>query len=83
MGIIDVKAVDRLQWKASLTYSDLTSSGPLPSNIHVMTWVPQIRVLQHTKLFITHAGADGLLEAIAAGVPMICVQQYCDQFINS
>lgn len=55
----------------------------LPKNIHVMTWVPQLKVLQHSKLFVTHAGTGGWLEGIAAGVPMLCVPNYCEQFINS
>ena len=55
----------------------------LPKNIHVMTWVPQLKVLQHTKLFVTHAGTGGWLEGIAAGVPMLCVPNYCEQFINA
>jgi MGT family glycosyltransferase len=55
----------------------------LPSNILVMKWVPQLKVLGHSKLFITHAGTGGYLEGVGAGVPMLCLPNYCEQFINS
>lgn len=52
-------------------------------NVHFESWVPQLEVLAHSKLFITHAGTGGYLEGLAAGVPMLCLPNYAEQGINS
>ena len=57
----------------------------LPSNMHIMQWLPQNDILRHpmTKLFITHVGLNGLLEAIYHGVPMLMMPLSSDQFGNA
>ena len=51
----------------------------LPKNIIVKSWVPQMRVLERSKLFISHVGAGGLMEAMRNGVPIIAVPNFGDQ----
>jgi UDP:flavonoid glycosyltransferase YjiC (YdhE family) len=41
------------------------------SNIHFFTRVPQLEVLKHTDLFITHGGLGSIKEAIEFEVPML------------
>ena len=52
-----------------------------PSNVMVVPWVPQQAVLAHsnTKLFITHCGMHGVLEAIHYEVPMVGMPVFIDQ----
>ncbi|KAM0835657.1 hypothetical protein ACQ4PT_062804 [Festuca glaucescens] len=40
----------------------------------VSSWAPQVEVLRHpaTGAFVTHCGWNSTLEAVAAGVPMVC-----------
>lgn len=56
----------------------------LASNIKVMKWLPQNDILGHpkTKLFITHAGVNGIAEGAYHGVPMVCSPFFADQFQN-
>ncbi|XP_046836138.1 uncharacterized protein LOC124431841 [Vespa crabro] len=56
----------------------------LPKNVHILPWIPQLKVLQHpnVKAFITHGGLMGTQEAISCGVPMIGIPIFGDQFAN-
>lgn len=47
--------------------------------------MPQNDVLGHpkTRLFIGHAGLNGIFESIYHGVPMICSPFFGDQFDNA
>ncbi|XP_063367014.1 UDP-glycosyltransferase UGT4-like [Cydia amplana] len=55
------------------------------SNIRTFKWLPQADVLRHpkVKLFITQAGLRSTEDAIEAGVPLIGIPLYMDQFYNS
>ena len=57
----------------------------LGDNVKLSSWLPQNDILGHpkTRLFIGHAGMNGMLEAAYHGVPMICVPFFADQFDNS
>ena len=51
----------------------------------LLSWLPQNDILGHpkTRLFIGHAGLNGILESTYHGVPMICSPFFGDQFINA
>jgi MGT family glycosyltransferase len=51
----------------------------LPNNVKLVRVAPQLIILQHAKLFITHSGFNSIKEAIFYGVPMICVPIAADQ----
>uniref|UniRef100_A0A0E0PPJ9 Glycosyltransferase n=1 Tax=Oryza rufipogon TaxID=4529 RepID=A0A0E0PPJ9_ORYRU len=50
----------------------------------VRDWVPQTAILSHpaTAAFLTHCGSSSLLEAVAAGVPLLTWPLVFDQFIE-
>ena len=55
------------------------------SNVRVMKWIPQIDILAHpkVKVFLTHCGNNGQMEALQSGVPMVGVPVFLDQIHNA
>ncbi|CAK9010210.1 3-oxoacyl-[acyl-carrier-protein] synthase 1 (3-oxoacyl-[acyl-carrier-protein] synthase I) (Beta-ketoacyl-ACP synthase I) (KAS I) [Durusdinium trenchii] len=43
----------------------------VPDNFYIRSFVPQLRVLQHAKLFITHGGTNSVSESLYSGVPVM------------
>jgi MGT family glycosyltransferase len=54
--------------------------GDLPSHVLARPYVPQLAVLRRASAFVTHGGANSVMEAIAAGVPMLVTPICNDQF---
>ncbi|CAM8961097.1 hypothetical protein QQ045_004234 [Rhodiola kirilowii] len=48
------------------------------------SWAPQGEILTHASIggFVTHCGWNSVLEAVAAGVPMVAWPMYAEQFVN-
>ncbi|URE46917.1 UDP-glucoronosyl and UDP-glucosyl transferase [Musa troglodytarum] len=51
----------------------------------VVSWAPQLDVLRHAAVgaFVTHCGWNSVLEAMTAGVPMVCHPFIGDQRMNA
>ncbi|UJB44577.1 macrolide family glycosyltransferase [Streptomyces sp. A1-5] len=64
-------------------FTDPAVLGEIPDNVAVHTWVPQLAILRQADMFVTHAGMGGSQEGLANGVPMVCVPQAADQFMNA
>ena len=43
----------------------------LPEDAIAVSYTPQLALLKHVDLFVTHGGANSVMEALAAGVPII------------
>lgn len=57
--------------------------GPLPSNAHVLQWVPQETVLTHAAAMVGHGGFGTTMGALAAGVPQSVAPLFSfDQVVN-
>lgn len=59
------------------------SLGRIPENIYAYSFVPQIEVLEHTDVFLTHCGMNSVNEAMFAGVPMVVMPFINDQLNNA
>jgi MGT family glycosyltransferase len=59
--------------------TDIASLGTIPANFSVGAFLPQVQILQHTSLFITHAGMNSISEGLSAGVPLLMLPQAADQ----
>ncbi len=62
---------------------DPASLDPIPDNFLVSPHVPQLEVLQHTSVFITHGGMNSTMESLYYGVPMIAVPQIPEQMMTA
>jgi zeaxanthin glucosyltransferase len=58
---------------------DAADLGPIPENVILVAAAPQIELLKHAVLCITHAGLNTTLESLAAGVPMVAIPIGYDQ----
>ncbi|MES2597568.1 MAG: glycosyltransferase [Verrucomicrobiota bacterium] len=54
--------------------------GDLPPHVLALPYVPQLRLLPHVDAFITHGGANSVMEALHFGVPMLISPVCNDQF---
>ena len=56
--------------------------GPIPGNVHVESWVDQVRVFAEADLVVCHGGSGTVFGAVAAGIPLVVVPVFADQFEN-
>jgi len=61
---------------------DTSELGPLPANVHVEGWIDQAHVLDEADLVVCHGGSGTVFGALAAGVPVVVVPVFADQFEN-
>jgi MGT family glycosyltransferase len=57
--------------------------GEVAANIEVAESVPQQAILRRATAFISHAGMNSIMEALAAGVPLITLPQVPEQALNA
>jgi UDP:flavonoid glycosyltransferase YjiC (YdhE family) len=78
-------AVAGLRCRVLLTVghsADIEGLVPLPTNVHVEKWVPQDDVFAEARLVVCHGGSGTTLGALAAGLPLVVVPLFADQFAN-
>lgn len=75
-----VRRSPETQFVLSVGYNVILDDlGTIPSNAIVVPKAPQIELLKHAALCITHAGVNTALEALAQGVPMVAIPIGYDQ----
>ena len=79
-----MKALGRLPQRAVVQYA-LDDVKDAPKNVKLVKWLPQNDLLGHpnTRVFITHGGNNGQLEAVYHGVPILTIPFNGDQFSNA
>jgi MGT family glycosyltransferase len=69
-----------LRWLVSLgRHFRPEQLGPIPRNVQVVEFAPQIQVLLQTRVAITHGGLNTVKECLFLGVPMVVVPFMHDQ----
>ena len=76
-------ALGKMNVRVVLKIKDTSVS--LLKNYMAMGWVPQVDLLASGKLdlFISHCGNNGRIELSYYNVPVLCVQLFADQLLNS
>lgn len=62
---------------------DIEALGEIPANFIVRPFVPQLEVLQHTNVFITHGGMNSVHEGMYYGVPLVVIPHHVEQLLNA
>ncbi|XP_078663716.1 UDP-glucuronosyltransferase 2C1-like [Branchiostoma floridae x Branchiostoma belcheri] len=77
-------AFARLRQKVVWRYVGEKPTG-LGNNTKLLGWLPQNDLLAHpkTRAFVTHAGSNGVYEALHHGVPMVCLPLFPEQPANA
>lgn len=75
-------ALKRLDVRVAMAIgpNDPSQVGDLPASWLVRGTLPQVSLLQHASLLITHAGNNSVTEALTYGVPMLALPFSTDQF---
>jgi UDP:flavonoid glycosyltransferase YjiC (YdhE family) len=75
-------ALRRLDVRVALAIgpNDPEHFGALPASWLVRPSLPQVSLLEHASLLITHAGNNSVTEALTFGVPMLALPFSTDQF---
>lgn len=62
---------------------DPAELGSLPANVDAARTQPQLDVLAHADVFVTHAGMGSAAESLWFGVPTVAIPQAVDQYTNA
>jgi hypothetical protein len=74
----------RIAGELSNDYRLVFATGKIdPADVEAARTQPQLDVLAHADVFITHAGMGGTVESLWFGVPTVAVPQAVDQFTNA
>lgn len=57
--------------------------GPIPQSWLVRAVLPQVTLLRHAVLAVSHGGNNSVTEALTAGVPLLLVPMSTDQFAGA
>jgi len=68
---------------AAGTHLKATDFEPLPANVLVVNWAPQLKMLERAAIMITHGGLGAVKECIFFAVPMIVFPCRWDQPHNA
>jgi len=57
--------------------------GPVPDNVILRPWVPQLEMLAKADVFVSHGGMNSTMEALAHAVPLVVVPQQSEQRVTA
>jgi len=73
-------------WQVAMAVGDRVDPaglGPVPGNVEVRPSFPQLAVLRHADVFVSHAGMNSTMESLYHAVPLVTVPQMPEQEANA
>ncbi|SDJ96824.1 glycosyltransferase, MGT family [Actinopolyspora mzabensis] len=73
-------------WQVAMSIGDRIDPdelGALPDNFDVRPRFPQVEVLRHADVFVSHAGMNSTMESLYHGVPLVTYPQMVEQRANA
>ncbi|WP_217712142.1 macrolide family glycosyltransferase [Kitasatospora sp. NA04385] len=76
-----IEAFGDSDWQVVMAVGGLDrhALGPVPANVEVHAQVPQVAVLRHAEVFLSHAGMNSAMESLYHGVPIVALPQIPEQ----
>jgi MGT family glycosyltransferase len=77
-----ISAFGDTRWRVILalgSHLPPTSLGRLPPNFVAASAFPQLEILPHTDLFLSHGGMNSVMESLCFGVPLVVVPHIHEQ----
>jgi MGT family glycosyltransferase len=71
-------------WRVLLSVGERVDAALLNApNVEVRSWVAQREVLRHASVFVSHAGMNSLMDALAERVPVVALPLTAEQALNA
>ena len=74
------------EWQVAMPIGDrlkVAELGEMPENIEVRPFFPQLDVLRHAAVFLSHTGMNSTMEALYFGVPIVAFPLQPEQEANA
>ena len=81
-----LRAFENTDWEVLMAvgkHVDISSLGTIPRNVIVAPHLPQLDILPHVRVLITHGGMNSTMEALHFGVPTIVIPQASEQKVTA
>jgi MGT family glycosyltransferase len=74
------------RWQVAMAIGDrisVSELGEIPDNVDVRAFFPQLDVLRHADVFLSHTGMNSTMEALYFGVPLVAFPLQPEQEANA
>jgi MGT family glycosyltransferase len=74
------------RWQVAMATGDrveLSELGEIPPNVELRPYFPQLDVLRHADVFLSHTGMNSTMEALYFGVPLVAFPLQPEQEANA
>jgi MGT family glycosyltransferase len=74
------------EWQVAMAIGDrldVAELGEVPQNVEVRPFLPQLDVLRHAQVFLSHTGMNSTMEALYLGVPIVAFPLQPEQEANA